>query len=166
MYKMLRVFCATAWELEGERRAFQDAIGEFNETEAMKRGLLYVPVSLTNIRDKRPWQYEVEENIGACRAYLLVLAGGAWGPPERNFERDLSLAAQQSANTDFPMRDVALLYREPCSPPEPVPSGVMISPFSDTGDFVRQFREMMSAWLAADLLEASTPAAAGVSPAL
>src|SRR6185312_4230190 len=166
MYKMLRVFCATAWELEGERRAFNDAIGVFNETEAMKHGVLYVPVSLINIRDKRPYQYTVEENISACRAYILALADGAWGPPERNFERDLMLAAQQSANPDFPMRDVTLLYREPSSPPQPIPAGVAVSPFSTTQDFVRQFHALMSTWLAADLLAAERPAAAGVSPGL
>lgn len=166
MYKMLRVFCATAWELEGERRAFQDAIGEFNETEAMKHGFLYVPVSLINIRDKRPYQYVVEENIGACRAYILALADGSWGPPERNFERDLVLAAQQSANADFPMRDVALLYREPSLPPHPLPTGVTASPFSNTEDFVRQFRALMSTWLAADRVAAESSAPAGVSPAL
>jgi hypothetical protein len=166
MYKMLRVFCATAWELEGERRAFNDALGEFNETEAMKHGLLYVPVSLTNIRDKRPWQYDIEENIGACRAYILALADGSWGPPERNFERDLALAAQQSANPDFSMRDVTLLYREPSSPPKFLPAGVTISPFSGTKDFVRQFRALMSTWLATDLAMVESPAPAGVSPAL
>ncbi len=166
MYKMLRVFCATAWELEGERRAFNDAIGEFNETGAMKHGLLYVPVSLTNIRDKRPYQYVLEENIGACRAYVLALADGSWGPPERNFERDLALAARQSANPDFSMRDVTLLYREPSSPPNPLPAEVTASPFSTTEDFVRQFRALMSAWLAADLAMVENSAAAGVSPAL
>jgi hypothetical protein len=166
MHKMLRVFCATAWELEGERRAFQEAVGEFNETEAMKHGLLYVPVSLINIRDKRPYQYVVEENIGACRAYILALADGSWGPPERNFERDLMLAAQQSANPDFPMRDAALLYREPSSPPQPIPADVTVSPFSTTEDFVRQFRALMSTWLAADLAMAESPAPTGVSPVL
>jgi hypothetical protein len=165
MYKMLRVFCATAWELEGERRAFNDAIGEFNETEAMKHGLLYVPVSLTNILDKRPYQYVVEENIGACRSYILALADNCWGPPERNFERDLVLAAQQSANPDFPMRDVTLLYREPSSPPKPLPAGVEVSSFSTTEDFIRQFRILMSTWLAADLAGAESPAPADVSPA-
>ena len=49
MYRIHRVFCATAWELEGERRAFYDLLGEFNEAEAMRRGVLYVPVSLTNV---------------------------------------------------------------------------------------------------------------------
>src|SRR3569623_1248148 len=166
MYKMLRVFCATAGELEGERRAFQDAFGEFNETEAMKHGLLYVPVSLINIRDKRPYQYMVEENIGVCRAYILALADGSWGPPERNFERALMLAAQQSASADFPMRDVALLYREPSSPPKPLPAEVEFSPFSTTEDFVRQFRALMSTWLAADLAMAENPAPAGVAPVL
>src|SRR5947209_19186036 len=105
MYRMHRVFCATAWELEGERRAFYDAIGEFNEAAAMPRGMLYVPVSLTNVRDKRPYQYVVDENILESRHYILALSED-WGPPERNFEADYRLALASAGNATVPMRGV------------------------------------------------------------
>src|SRR5450759_4106633 len=111
MYQMHRVFCATSWELERERQAFEDVLGEFNEAEAMKRGVLYVPVSLVNIRDKRPLQYTVDENIHACRHYILALCDN-WGPPERNFERDYQLALECRADPSQPMREIAFLLKK------------------------------------------------------
>lgn len=148
MYRMLRVFCATAWELEGERRAFYDVLGEFNEAEAMKQGVLYVPVSLTNVRDKRPYQYVVEENIRDSRAYILAVSDSSWGPPERNFERDMALAAQYSADPNLPMRYIAVLHRAPSSPPSPLPESVRVAPFSTTDDFSQGVRGLLSNWLA------------------
>ena len=107
---MHRIFCATAWELEGERLAFDNALGHINETEAMPKGLLFVPVSLPNVRDKRPYQFLVEENLRDSRYYILALSDG-WGPAERNFQRDYQLALEHCANPALPMRDVALLVR-------------------------------------------------------
>ncbi len=50
----------------------------------MPHGVLYVPVSLTSVGDKRPLQYAVDDNIRECRHYLVLLTED-WGPPERNF---------------------------------------------------------------------------------
>jgi hypothetical protein len=146
MYLMHRVFCATSWELEGERQAFDDVLGEFNEAEAMKRGVLYVPVSLLNIRDKRPLQYSVDDNIRVCRHYILTLCDN-WGPPERNFERDYELALECRADPSQPMREVAFLLRQPLEgqavPADlPSPAGV----FSTTGEFKRRVHELLSQW--------------------
>src|SRR5438270_7258065 len=105
MYRMHRVFCATSWELEGERRAFCDLIGVFNEEAAMQRGILYVPVSLVNIRDKRPYQYDIEENIRTSRHYVAALSGD-WGPRERNFEADYRLACSCAGDPWLPMKGV------------------------------------------------------------
>src|SRR4051794_13106588 len=105
MFRMQRVFCATAWELEAERRALYDVIGAFNEAEAMLRGLLYVPVSLTAFRDKRPLQFTVDENIRDAAHYILAITGD-WGPPERNFERDYALALHSQSDPALPMQTV------------------------------------------------------------
>src|ERR1051326_5681732 len=120
MYTMHKIFCATAWELEEERRAFHDVIGQFNETEAMKRSVLYIPVTLVNIRDKRPFQHIVDENIRQCRYYVLVLSGG-WGPPERNFEHDYRLAREGVADPALPMLEVAFLWKTGAAPAEGLP---------------------------------------------
>jgi hypothetical protein len=147
MYRMHRVFCATAWELEGERRAFQDVIGEVNETEAMPRGLLFVPVSLVNVRDKRPYQYAVDENIRACHYYMLAVSDG-WGPPERCFERDYRLALACRQDPALPMRETAFLWQR-IGPESVVPGGLPAPTreFTTTDDFKIHTRALLVEWL-------------------
>ena len=150
MYRMHRVFCATAWELEGERRAFQDVIGEINEAEAMPRGLLFVPVTLVNVRDKRPYQYAVDENIRACHYYMLAVSDG-WGPTERHFERDYRLALACVQDPALPMRETAFLWQR-LAADSVLPSGLPVPTreFTTTDDFRARTRELLIEWIAAD----------------
>jgi len=152
MYRMLRVFCASSWELERERRAFYDVVGQINEI-AMADGLLYVPVSLTNIRDKRPYQCLVEENLAECSHYILALTE-AWGPAERNFERDYQLALEELARPSSPMRNVKLLVREPSSCTDDLATaGYAPIRFATIEDFQRIVRELLADSLTGDRLE-------------
>jgi len=147
MYQMHRVFCATPWELEGERLAFYDIVGEFNEREAMQRGILFVPVALNNVRDKRPYQFDVENNIRACRHYILLLSED-WGPAERNFENDYHIALQCAGDPALPMQSVAVLHRRQLSGKPlagmPEPQGE----FSTTAEFGECIDNLLSGWLA------------------
>jgi hypothetical protein len=148
MYRMHRVFCATPWELEGERAAYYDIIGGFNENEAMRHGVLFVPVTLTNVRDKRPYQFDVEENIRACRHYILLLSDD-WGPAERNFENDYHLALQCIADPALPMQSVAVLQKRQLSG-RPLAAG-MPEPqaaFSTPAEFAECVNSLLSGWLA------------------
>lgn len=111
MFEMHRVFCATPWEMEAERRLFYDVIGRVNETAGMPKGVLFVAVSLVNIADKRPWQYTIDDNIRESRHYILVLSD-EWGPRERNLRHDYELAMQCLADPGLPMRDVAVLFKK------------------------------------------------------
>ena len=149
MYQMHRVFCATSWELEAERRAFEDVIGEVTEAEAMPRGVLLVPVTLLNTRDKRPLQYVVDENIHDCSYYLLTLTDG-WGPPERHFERDYRLALACRANAALPMSDTAFLWQKSADG-RAMPSGLPAptAEFSTTDEFKTHVRALLSGWVAA-----------------
>jgi hypothetical protein len=155
MYRMHRIFCATGWETEGERRTFYDVVGQFNETNGIPAGALYVPVSLGNIHDKRPYQYTVEENIRECRHYLLVL-GDNWGPPERNFERDYKLALACAADEGLPMRQVVMLLRmEPDGSPPPFAAtldaaGVKYTLFHGIDDFRQALLRLFAEWLPGD----------------
>jgi hypothetical protein len=110
MFQMHRIFCATPWELEADRSRFDQLIGKFNEAEAIEKGILFVPVSLVGIRDKRPAQYAVDNNIEQCRHYLLVLKDG-WGPVERNFKDDYQLALDAVSNPQLPMRNVTVIAK-------------------------------------------------------
>jgi hypothetical protein len=151
-YRMHRVFCATSLALETERRAFYQTVGGFNESEAMLRETMYVPVTLTNMPDKRRRQDDVDENLRACRHYILALDDG-WGPPERNFEGDYRLAVQCREDPALPMQGVQLLVR--CLP-DGAPSdfsndlsanGVPHWQFVDTAAFRAQVRGLMSRWM-------------------
>jgi hypothetical protein len=155
MYRMHRIFCATAWETEGERRTFQEALGQFNETHGIPAGTLYVPVSLMNIHDKRPHQYTVEENIRECRHYILA-PGDNWGPPERNFEPDYQLALACAADGGLPMQQAVVLLRtQPDGSPPPFATtldsaGVAYTLFNGMDDFRQALLSMLTAWLPGD----------------
>jgi hypothetical protein len=151
MYSFHRIFCATAWELEGERRAFYDVVGEFNAGRAMPDGILYTPITLTNIRDKRPYQYTVDENIRQCHGYLLAVSDG-WGPSERNFEPDYLLARQCLADPSLPMQHVAVITRNlPGGDPSPfaaqlAASGIPSEAFSTPEDFKALLTATLARW--------------------
>jgi hypothetical protein len=160
MFQMHRIFCANCWELEAERRAFHDIIGNFNEDVAMKDGVLYVPVSLVNIADKRPHQFTVNENIEACRHFLLVLSGD-WGPVERNFQRDYALALKCAADPALPMRETAFLLQTGPEGQAPAPSlPTPDSQFSTPAEFQEQFLRLLHTWHANVRSESAAQAAA------
>jgi hypothetical protein len=140
MLQMHRVFCATPWELEAERRRFYDLLGEFNEKEGMSKGILFVPVTVVNIRDKRPLQYAIDENIRDARFYLQLLCED-WGPVERNFRRDYNLALQT-----MPAGSVAVLAKEE---PGVSPAADLPEPqarFSTMAEFDQCVRNVLAAW--------------------
>jgi hypothetical protein len=153
MFQLHRIFCATPWELEAERRRFHEILGQFNETYAMSNGILYVPVTLTNIRDKRPVQFVVDENIRDSRHYVFVLSDD-WGPAERNFENDYHLALECAADSALPMRDVVLLRKVPRSG-RPLADGMPapLAAFSTLSEFEQCVRDLLPGWLAALLAE-------------
>jgi hypothetical protein len=165
MYKMLRVFCATSWELEEERQAFYDLVGEVNEREAMKLGVLYVPVALGNAADKRPLQYTVNENIRAVRHYILTIDED-WGPKERNFERDYRLAVACAADPALPLCQTAiLLRRQPDGTPAPFgatleAAGIGRIDYATVDDFKQTVRRLLCEWLPADAGQRSSAAQA------
>jgi hypothetical protein len=130
--------------MEAERNVFYSVIGQFNEAAAMPEGILFVPVTLTNVRDKRPLQYAVDENIRDCSHYILLLADD-WGPVERNFRNDYQLALGCLADPALPMRSVGVLYKKQASGlpraeglPEPYAT------FSTLGEFDRCVSGLLS----------------------
>ncbi len=159
MYTFHRVFCATSFELERERQAFYDVLERVNETEAMPHGFLLVPVSLTNMGDKRPFQGAVDQNIEACRHYILAITGD-WGPPERNFRRDYRLAVECIGNPALPMKSVAVLLEKGSSlAGELLAAECAFAEFDGAADFRGQVRELLIAWTAEIVREAAGAAA-------
>jgi hypothetical protein len=110
-YTMHRVFCATPGDLEPERRAFYDVIGEVNEVEGMPRNILFVPVSIVpHMLNKLMFQPMVESNVRDCKFFVQVLQD-TWGPPARNFEPEYHLACRLRADPSFPMAGIAVFFK-------------------------------------------------------
>lgn len=115
-YEMHRIFCATPFELEEERLAFHAAVSRFNESEAMPRNLLFIPVTLPpNLADKRAYHNVLLENIRDAR-YFVQLLEDSWGPPGRNFERDYAMARQYVEGGAHKIREIALIFKKPLLP--------------------------------------------------
>ncbi|MEO8598018.1 MAG: hypothetical protein ABI759_32160 [Candidatus Solibacter sp.] len=155
---MHRVFCANDWELEEERVAFDEILSSFNEHSAMPAGVLYVPVSLAHIHDKRPYQYTVDENVRSCRHYLL-LPGEDWGPKERALERDYRLARKCAEDPAMPMRGVAILLRPRPDGSSPMAATLDTAGFpytlcATTEDYRAAVTRLFESWLAEDLAAA------------
>jgi hypothetical protein len=150
-YRMYRVFCATPSDseadLEHERQAFYEVVGQLNEVEAMPLGILFVPVSvLPNLTNMTVFQPSVDENVRACKFFVQVL-DHTWGPATRNFEHSYQLATECCAG-------VSLLLK--------VPNGRQIEPrvaslreshdpratdFEGIDDFKVRLRSQLSVWL-------------------
>ena len=167
-YDMHRIFCAAAGDLEQERSAFYDAVGDFNAEHAMPRNVLFVAVALpAYCFDKRPFQAAVSENIRACRYYIQVLED-TWGPPEKNFERDYAVACKCAADPGLPMREVAVLFKKPLLPHQVEASVTDLRRQLETGaaqphaafetieEYKQQLHRLLAKWL-----ETVAPAAAG-----
>jgi hypothetical protein len=146
MFEMHRVYCANAWEMEGERILFYDRVGEINEAALMPRGQLFVPVSLPGIRDKRPIQYTVDENIRDCSLCVFILVDD-WGPEQRDFRHDYEVAMQCLADPALPMRDVALLRKISGAAPSVAPGfPEPRATFSNMAEFGECVNRLLSAW--------------------
>lgn len=167
-YAMHRIFCAAAGDLEEERSAFYQAVGEFNEAHAMPRNILFVSVSLPPYAtDKRPYQAAMSENIRACRYYVQLLED-TWGPPQKNFERDYAIACKCAADPNLPMEEVAVFFKKPLLPHQVEPSVIELkqkleaenigphADFDTVGEFGQQLHQLLAKWL-----ETVAPAAAG-----
>ncbi len=136
-YRMERVFCAAAGELEPERAAFHDVVGEVNGA-AMERGRLLVPVSVVpKVRDQRAFQASIDSNVRNCRVFVLVL-GEDWGPPEHNFQHQFELA-QESCER------VAVLRKAGSVAPQ-AGDDVLVAEYSDLASFREALRGVLAEW--------------------
>jgi hypothetical protein len=143
--------------MEAELYRFYDVVGRFNETVAMRKGVLYVPVALTNVMDKRALQYAVDQNIRDCRHYILLLSED-WGPAARNFKNDYHFALQCAEDPASPMQNVAALAKkqpsgQPLAGGLPEPSAT----FSTLAEFDVCVTALLSGWLES-LLAVEKPA--------
>lgn len=144
-YEMHRIFCATPGDLEPERQAFHHVMGEFNQSQAMSRGILFVTVSvLPNMVHLPTFEAVLDENVRACSYYIQVL-GESWGPPTRNFERYFELAKECSLDPGLPMREAVALVKS--LPVTLHADGARNIEYADIGSYKQQLRALLSEWL-------------------
>jgi hypothetical protein len=147
---MYRVFCATPSDsqadLEDERNAFYDVVGELNETEGMPEGILFVPVSvLQHLTSLIAFQQAVDENVRACMFFVQLLQH-TWGPPTRNFEHQYQLATQCCKGVSVFFKAPNGLHVEP-SVADFRESQNPIVEFQSLDDFRTALRSQLADWL-------------------
>jgi len=147
---MHRVFCATSDDMEAERQAFHQAIGAVNESSAMARRILFVPVSIpVNMPDKRPFQSAVDENIRSCRYYIQVFGNNPW-PEHRNFAHDYALALVCASDPALPMCEVVALAANASQTGDrdaTVNLAHRVLEYSSIEEFSSRCEELLSVWL-------------------
>jgi hypothetical protein len=115
-----RVFIASPGGLEAERKAFRDAIREYNEMDAERRGVTFRPVGweATLGRMARP-QSLINDEIKSCD-YFLLLLWDRWGsspdaPGVDGYssasEEEFELAVACQADDTLPMQEVMVFFK-------------------------------------------------------
>jgi hypothetical protein len=143
-YSMHRIFCATPGDLEDERLAFYEVIGQFNH-QAMTHNILFVSVSIVpNMASLAAFQKVLDENVEACRYYVQVL-GDAWADSRGNFQRYFEVARKCAADPQLPMKEVVVLSKS--MPGKLTAEGVRNLEFSDLESYKEQLRGLLAEWL-------------------
>jgi hypothetical protein len=155
-FRMVRIFCATPGDseddLEAERQAFHEVVGQLNEAEEMPPGILLVPVSvLPHLANMIFFQQSIDENVYAC-TFFVQLLHHTWGPATRNFERVYRLATECCADPRFPMKGVSLFLKAPDGRQiEPgvawLRESVSAKHFGSLDELKTDLRSQLSVWL-------------------
>jgi tetratricopeptide (TPR) repeat protein len=165
-----RVFLATPGGLDAERRAFRDALSEFNEDEALEHGIMFQPVGweATAPAVGRP-QALINQNLRACDYFVLAL-WDRWGSaPDTDgryssgSEEEYQLAMACYRDPREPMSQIAVFFKDlPLDRwGDPGPQlqkvldfrnelektkSLLFDKFADAGDFQRKLRRLLSTW--------------------
>lgn len=114
-----RVFIASPGGLQDVREAFREILNEYNESEAIHRGCLFIPVGweLTLGGIGRP-QSLINEDIRKCDLFLLVL-WHRWGSPPDTMsshyssgtEEEFHVALECLHDSNHPMRQIVIFFK-------------------------------------------------------
>lgn len=142
-----RVFIATPGGLEAERKAFREALREWNETFSLDRGIAFYPIGWEDtLPGKGRPQSRINIDVRKCD-FLILLLWDRWGTPpggEGSYtsgtEEEFNIANECIAGTSMPMRQIVVLFK-----------GVEARQLSDPGeqlgkvlDFKRQLEKEKS----------------------
>jgi tetratricopeptide (TPR) repeat protein len=118
--ELYRVFIASPGGLGDERRAFKETIGEYNESEAIGRGAMFVPVGweLTLPGIGRP-QALINQDVEKCD-YFVLLLWDRWGSPtgaektprySSGVEEEFHVALASFDDHSKPMRQLVAFFK-------------------------------------------------------
>lgn len=163
---LVNIFLGAPEGLEEERQAFHDAVGDVNEAEGLKRGVLFVPLFVSR---KLHEQGVIDSNIRSSTYYILAV-DDYLGSMGRSFEYDLNQAVKCRADAELPMREVVVLLKQQAEdrPLEAAVAAFRARPvregeprrieFADAAQFKTVLRDLLQAWIC-DLTAASSGAA-------
>ena len=112
-----RIFVASPGGLDDERQAFRRVINDYNESDALDDGALFVPVGweLARAGMGRP-QELINRMVRRCDYFVLILhdrwgtAPAAGGSYSSGTEEEYHIARESFGNQT--MRDVAIFFKE------------------------------------------------------
>ena len=115
-----RIFIATPGGLEPERRAFRQVIGEYNDSDALRRGVMFLPVGweATLGGVGRP-QSLINKDLRECDYFVLVL-WDRWGSPtgrvpEEGYasgtEEEYTEALRCLNDVNCPLRQIIVFFK-------------------------------------------------------
>src|SRR5882762_4936507 len=114
-----RVFIASPGGLEGERKAFRDEIQDYNDTDAIERGVYFLATGWedTIAGIGRP-QALINEDVRESD-YLVLLLWDRWGSPpdamtspfSSGTEEEYDVALKCYEDTHAPMRQVVMMFK-------------------------------------------------------
>jgi hypothetical protein len=154
-FDMYRTFISAPGDLERERDACREAIGEINENEAMPLKILLVAVGLREDGSIEAFRSAVAENVRQCTYYIQVFDDD-WGP-KNLFRKMLYLAAECRDDATMPMREAIVCLKD--APRETDPEilafrkeleelpGVRVFHFDKPASLKTQLLEVCSGWV-------------------
>ena len=115
-----RIFIATPGGLHAERKAFRATVHDYNDTDAIQRGVLFIPVGWedTLAGAGRP-QGIIDEDLTTCD-YFVVIIWDRWGtPPDvlgrskytSGTQEEFFVAEQCYKDSQFPMRQLVAFFK-------------------------------------------------------
>lgn len=115
-----RVFFATPGGLTKEREAFKNVINDYNESDAIHRGVYFEPVGWEFVLEGmgRP-QFLINEELQKCD-YFILLLWDRWGSPTASdgelmyssgCEEELEVAKKCISDSTKPMRQIVIFFK-------------------------------------------------------
>ena len=114
-----RVFIASPGGLENERKAFREVLGNYNDSDAIERGVIFLPIGWENTPGGvgRPQQL-INEDVRSCDFFVMVL-WDKWGSaPQRESDGPYTSGSEeeftvaQECHGQASMREIVILFKD------------------------------------------------------